>query len=173
MLYSVKEVKFNAGDVVVITEGALQGEICTVSYYSELEGMYVVIRPNGSKTFIFEEDLALAQVSAKDTLDSVKDKQEAPKEVLNKKYGKALLKNTESKNPESKVAHEILEVIERHCKEAIEEGNADKVYALLESYSNVIKMYKGVLSREELNRLEDKRYAMDDIAFNLQWREEI
>lgn len=52
-----EEVRYNKGDIVVITDGFLEGEICTISHYSTLEDMYVVIRPNGERTLIFKEDL--------------------------------------------------------------------------------------------------------------------
>lgn len=52
-----EELRYNEGDVVIITEGYLAGEVAKVSYFSTLEDMYVVIRPNGNKTFIFAEDL--------------------------------------------------------------------------------------------------------------------
>lgn len=56
VLYT-EEIHYNKGDIVVITDGFLEGEICTISHYSTLEDMYVVKRANGERTLIFKEDL--------------------------------------------------------------------------------------------------------------------
>lgn len=65
-----EEIGYNKGDVAIITDGFLSGEVVKVAYFSTLEDMYVVIRPNGERTLIFAEDLQPIKKSNSQVIDS-------------------------------------------------------------------------------------------------------